>query len=79
MNKELEQHLTSIRNVLVGKLPRQCREGIVNPSEWTDLQLAADWLTDNNFSLSKDEASGFNDLLLWVESAINEMIDWMRG
>lgn len=78
MNKELKQHVVSVRKVLVEQFPSQCKEGTVNPSEWSDMQLAADWLSKNTFSLTKREVKDFNDLLLWVQSTVNEMLNWMR-
>lgn len=78
MNLELQQHLMSVRKVLVEQFPRQCREGAVNPSEWIGIHNAAEWLADNTYLLSGNEARGFNDLLLWVQSSVNEMFVWMR-
>jgi len=78
MNEKLQQQVTAVRKVLVEQFPRQCREGAVDPSEWRDLHRAADWLAENTFSLDQSEASGFNELLLWVQSTVNDMMAWMR-
>lgn len=79
MNSELQQQVIAVRRVLVEQFPRQCREGSVEPSEWRDLHTAADWLAENTLSLSEKDASGFNELLLWVQSAVNDMLAWMRN
>lgn len=78
MNPELRKHVYSVRRVLVEQFPRQCREGHVDPSEWTDLHGAAEWLAANSLGLSERESTGFNSLLLWVQSEVNGLLAWMR-
>lgn len=78
MNPELLQQVNAVRRVLVQVFPQQCRQGSVDPSEWHDLHRAAEWLARNAYLLDQAEAENFNDLLLWVQTTVNEMLDWMR-